>query len=200
MRELGLKAKGRRKRKYSSYKGSVGKIAPNILARNFHSSKPLTKLTSDVTQFNVGSHKVYLSPLIDTYNGEVISWSIGRNPTVEFTLAMLEGASSLLEGSGAVIHTDQGFQYQNKRWQNKLKALGCVQSMSRKGNCLDNAPAESFFGHLKREFSDGSDYSQPKRFIRELDKWIHWYNEKRIKGSLGGMTPVEYRLATACIT
>lgn len=197
MREEGLRAKGRRRRRYSSYKGTVGKIAPNILQRDFSAKKPLQKLSSDVTQFNIGRHKVYLSPLIDMYNGEVISWSIGKNPTVEFTLKMLDDAEDLLRNSNAIIHTDQGFQYQNKRWQNKLKDLGCVQSMSRKGNCLDNAVSESFFGHLKREFSDGSDYVWPKRFIRDLDKWIHWYNNERIKGSLCGMTPVEYRLSTS---
>ena len=200
MSELGLRAKGRRKRKYSSYKGQVGKIAPNLLKRDFKSTHPLRKLTSDVTQFNVGQHKVYLSPLIDMYNGEVISWSVSKSPTVEFTLKMLRDAEPLLRDTSAIIHTDQGFQYQNKRWQKQIVDLNCIQSMSRKGNCLDNAPAESFFGHLKREFSDGSDYDHPTRFIRDLNKWIRWYNSDRIKGSLDGMSPVEYRLSKASLT
>lgn len=123
------------------------------------------------------------------YNGEVISWSIGKNSTVEFTLKRLDDAEDLLKNSNAIIHTGQGFQYQNKRWQNKLKDLGCVQSMSRKGNCLDNAVSKSFFGHLKREFSDESDYVWPKKFIRDLNKWIYWYNNRRIKGSFYGMAP-----------
>jgi putative transposase len=195
MKQEGLRAKGRRKRVYSSYKGTVGKIAPNILQRNFLAAEPLQKLVSDVTQFNVGEHKVYLSPLLDLFNGEVLSWRIGNSPNMEFALGMLEDASSRLIGSGAIIHTDQGFQYQNPRWQALLKKMGCRQSMSRKGNCLDNAAAESFFGRLKTEFSDGSGYKQPKRFIDDLDRWIHWYNEGRIRGSLCGMTPIEYRLS-----
>lgn len=200
MRQEGLRAKGRRKRGYSSYRGTVGKVAANVLSRDFSATRPMEKLVSDVTQFNVGRSKVYLSPLIDLYNGEVVSWRAGLSPTVEFVLGMLSDAAGRLDGSGAVVHTDQGFQYQNRRWAQALAGYGCTQSMSRKGNCLDNACAESFFGHLKREFSDGSDYSQPGRFIRALDEWVAWYNNGRIKESLCGMAPVEYRLAHERLT
>jgi transposase InsO family protein len=200
MRQEGLRAKGRRKRGYNSYKGTVGKVAPNVLARDFSTERPLTKLASDITQFVVGDSRVYLSPLVDLYNGEVVSWRIGPSPNMGLVLGMLDDAEARLSGSGAVVHTDQGFQYQNSRWQAKLAAMGCAQSMSRKGNCLDNACAESFFGRLKTEFSDGSGYTQPGRFAHDLDRWIDWYNRDRIRGSLRGMSPVEYRLAHEALT
>lgn len=195
MRQEGPIARGRRKRGCCSHKGAVGKVAANVLARDLSASRPMEKLVSDATRFNVGGAKVYLSPLIDLYNGEVVAWRSGRSPSVDFVLGMLADAEGRLAGSGAVVHTDQGFQYQNQRWARMLSGYGCTQSMSRKGNCLDNACAESFFGHLKREFSDGSDFSQPGRFIRALDEWIAWYNTGRTKESLCGMAPVEYRLA-----
>ena len=154
----------------------------------------MSKLVSDITQFNVGDKRVYLSPLIDLFNGEILSWRVGSSPNVEFTLGMLADASDRLFRSSAIIHTDQGFQYQTSRWQNGPRALGCTQSMSRKGNCLDNACAESFFGRLKTEFSDGSGYMQPKRFITDLNKWIG------IRGLLDGMALVEYRLARERVT
>ena len=193
MREEGLRAKGRKKRRYSSYKGEVGKIAPNVIGREFKAAKPSQKLVSDVTQFNVGSKRVYLSPLIDLFNGEVISWKITYSPNMDMALGMLLDALPKLVAGKPIVHTDQGFQYQNPRWQYLLKKTGCTQSMSRKGNCLDNSPAESFFSRVKTEFSDGSDFKQPKRFMRKLDEWIHWYNEGRIRESLSGMTPIEYR-------
>jgi transposase InsO family protein len=195
MRAEGLRARGRRKSRYNSYRGTVGRVAPNLLERHFTEEVPMCRLVSDITQFNVGDRRVYLSPLIDLYNGEVVSWRIGPGPDVESALGMLADAAGRLQESGAVIHTDQGFQYQTPRWRDRLASLGRTQSMSRKATCLDNAPAESFFGRLKTEFSDGSDYTQPKRFARDLDAWIVWYNTDRIRGPLGGLAPVEYRLA-----
>lgn len=171
-----------------------------MLARGFSAPRPMEKLVSDVTQFSVGRSKVYLSPLIDLHSGEVVSWRAGLSPTVELVLVMLADAAGRLSGSGAIVRTDRGFQYQNRRWARMLADYGCTQSMSKKGNCLGNACAESFFGQLKREFSDGSDYSQPGRFIRALDEWAVWYDNGRIKESLCGMAPVEYRLAHECLT
>lgn len=194
MAEEGLRAKGRRRRAYTSYKGTVGKIADNVLKRDFKASAPLQKLVSDITQFNIGETRVYLSPLVDLFNGEVISWKIGKSPNMNMVLDMLFDVLPKLADKKPIIHTDQGFQYQNHRWQYPLKKTGCTQSMSRKGNCIDNSPAESFFGRLKTEFSDGSDFKYPKHFMRKFDDYIHWYNEGRIKSSLSGMTPVEYRI------
>ena len=193
MAEEGLKARQRRKNSYSSYRGTIGKIADNHLKRDFKALRPYQKLVSDITQFNVDSKWIYLSPLIDLYNGEVISWRIGARPNMKLALGMLMDVYPALCKEKPVIHTDQGFQYQNPQWQILLKQAGCTQSMSRKGNCLDNAAAESFFGKVKTEFSDGSDFNDTQKFARSLDKWIHWYNERRIKDSLRGMSPVEYR-------
>lgn len=194
MREEGLKAKGRRKRAYSSYKGTVGKIADNVLKRDFTATGPMQKLVSDITQFNIRDTKVYLSPLVDLFNGEVVSWRIGKSPNMNMVLDMLFDVLPDLNANKPIVHTDQGFQYQNHRWCYLLNKTGCTQSMSRKGNCLDNSPAESFFARVKTEFSDGSGFKYPKHFMRKLDEWICWYNEGRIKGSLSGMTPVEYRI------
>lgn len=159
MHAEGLRAKGRRRSRYNSYRGTVGKVAPNLLGRHFMTDAPMRRLVSDVTQFNVGGRRAYLSPPVDLYNGEVVSWRVGPSPDVELTLGMLADAEDRLRGSGAVTRTDQGFQYQTPRWRDRLASLGCTQSMSRKATCLDNAPAESFFGRLKTEFSDGSDHA-----------------------------------------
>ena len=194
MREEGLKAKQKRKNRYSSYKGTVGRIADNCLRRNFHADMPGQKLVSDITEFRIGSGKVYLSPLIDLYNGEVVSWRIGSKPNMEMVLGMLSDAHTTLCNNHPIIHTDQGVQYQQPLWQTFIKQAGYTQSMSRKGNCLDNAPAESFFGKVKTEFSDGSDFKYPKHFMRKLNEYIRWYNKERVKESLSGMSPVEYRI------
>lgn len=193
MKEEGLKAKGRRKDSYSSYKGTVGKVAPNHLERNFFASRPFEKLVSDITQFNIGESKVYLSPLIDLYNGEVISWKTDKRPSMAMVLDMLSGVYPSLCKHKPIIHTDQGVHYQAAQWQIMLRDAGCIQSMSRKGNCLDNAAAESFFGKVKTEFSNGKEYKNPDTFIKDLNEYIHWYNEIRIKESLSGRSPIEYR-------
>jgi transposase InsO family protein len=195
MKEEGLKAKGKAKSRYSSYKGSVGRIAPDYIKRNFKAKKPLNKLVSDITEFHIGEKKVYLSPLIDLYNGEVISWKVGLKPNMKMVLQMVTDIYQDLKKSRPIIHTDQGLHYQNPQWQLLLKRCGCTQSMSRKGNCLDNAPAESFFSRLKTEFSNGSDYKDARYFMKKLDEWIYWYNNERIKESLSGMSPVKYRKA-----
>lgn len=194
MKEEGLQAKQRRKNRYTSYKGTVGKIADNLLKRNFNAERPYQKLVSDITEFRIGADKIYLSPLIDLYNGEVVSWKIGVRPNMEMVIGMLEDVHPELRLSHPIIHTDQGLQYQMPQWCNFIREAGCKQSMSRKGNCLDNAAAESFFGKVKTEFSDGSDFKSVNKFSRELDGWIRWYNERRIKESLLGMSPIEFRV------
>lgn len=194
MREEALASRQKRKNRYSSYRGTIGRVADNHLKRNFKSERPFEKLVSDITEFRVGSQKIYLSPLIDLYNGEVVSWRIGSKPNMEMVLGMLSDVYSMLCSKRPIIHTDQGIQYQQPLWQNFLREVGATQSMSRKGNCLDNAVAESFFGRVKTEFSKGSDFKNTKHFIRALNRWIHWYNEGRIKESLSGMSPIEYRI------
>ena len=194
MREEGLVAKQRRRSHYSSYKGTVGKVATNHLKRDFDASQPFQKLVTDITQFKVGTSWVYLSPLIDLFNGEVVSWSIGTRPDMRLVCSMLIDVYELLCRHRPIVHSDQGLQYQKHQWLTLLLDAGCRPSMSRKGNCLDNAVAESFFGKVKTEFGDGSDYRDVRTFIARLDEYIRWYNEVRIKEVLTGLSPVEYRI------
>ena len=145
MRSMGLHGK-RRKSKYKSYKGEVGEIAPNILCRYFEADEPFEKLATDVTEFAVCDDKVYLSPIIDLYNNEVISYSISLSPNFEQTREMLrELFDKLPKGVTPILHSDQGWQYQMKEFQRQLKEHNIIQSMSRKGNCLDNSVMENFF-------------------------------------------------------
>lgn len=145
MRKCNLKCEIRKK-KYRSYKGEVGKIAPNVLNRNFKADKPNQKWVTDVTEFTVGDDKVYLSPILDLFNGEIISYDISLRPTFKQTMSMLDQAfEKIPDNTNLVLHSDQGWQYQMKQYQSRLKEKGIVQSMSRKGNCLDNSVMENFF-------------------------------------------------------
>lgn len=141
------------KRKYSSYKGEVGEVAPNLLERHFKTNQPNRKWVTDVTEFKVNDQKLYLSPILDLFNGEVVSYNLSRHPNFKQITDMLEGAFQKLPDKvdNLILHSDQGWQYQMKSYQNLLKAKGITQSMSRKATCLDNAVAENFFGLLKTE-------------------------------------------------
>lgn len=142
----------------------------------------------------MAGRKVYLSPLIDLFNGEVVGRSISTSPTVVFVNEMMAGLEEKIpQGVSPIIHTDQGFQYWHRSYKTRLERLGAKQSMSRKANCLDNAPAESFFGHLKSEFFYRGSFKTIESFIRELNEYIDWYNTERIRSDLGGMFPIEYR-------
>jgi transposase InsO family protein len=183
-----------RLRKYRSYKGEVGKIAPNILNRNFESSKPFEKLTTDVTEFAVCEDKVYLSPILDLYNNEIMSYSISLSPNFWQTREMLDGLFEKLPlNAKPVLHSDQGWQYQMKEFQRMLKEHNITQSMSRKGNCLDNSVMENFFGRLKTEMYFGEKFSSIEDFIQKLKEYLHYYNYERISLKLKGMSPIEYR-------
>ncbi len=149
MNELGLKSKVRPKR-YKSYRGEVGNVAQNILEREFTAKQPNQKWVTDVTEFKVNDQKVYLSPMIDLFNQEVVSYEVSTSVALPLVTNMLKAATAkLLKHEKPLIHSDQGWQYQNKQYQQHLKKHGLPQSMSRKGNCLDNAVAESLFGILK---------------------------------------------------
>lgn len=142
----------------------------------------------------MGTTKVYLSPAIDLYNGEVISYSVSSNPGMRMVLDMVDRAvDKLAPGERPILHSDQGWQYQHRRYRRALDLNGITQSMSRKGNCLDNACAESFFGHLKCEFYRGRRFEDVETFKAELDEYIEYYNTRRIKEKLKGLSPVEYR-------
>jgi len=151
MKELGLVCLVRMK-KYRSYKGEAGKIAPNLLQRNFRAEKPNQKWVTDVTEFNLFGEKLYLSPILDLCSGDLVSYTISARPVLDMVTSMLDKAfEKLPDGTGLILHSDQGWQYQHKKYQTMLKEKGIRQSMSRKGNCLDNAVIENFFGLLKSE-------------------------------------------------
>ena len=193
MKELGLKSVVRMK-KYKSYKGTVGKIAPNILDRNFTADTPNQKWVTDITEFKLFSEKLYLSPVLDLFNGEIITYTIGSRPTYSLVSEMLEKAlDHLPEDHQLLMHSDQGWHYQMKQYRHALESRGILQSMSRKGNCYDNAVMENFFGIMKSEFLYIKEFESVEHFKSELEKYITYYNTKRIKAKLKGMSPVQYR-------
>ena len=192
MKSLNIQGK-QRKSKYKSYKGEVGKIAPNIINRNFNATKPFEKLTTDVTEFAVCDEKVYLSPILDMYNNEIVSYSISTSPNFRQTRDMLDGLlNKLPTNSTPILHSDQGWQYQMKEYQRILKQNNIIQSMSRKGNCLDNSIMENFFGRLKTEMFFGEKFESVDTFIDKLKEYIYYYNNERIILKLK-MSPVQYR-------
>jgi transposase InsO family protein len=194
MREMGLFCRVRMK-KYNSYRGDAGKIAPNLLERNFHAGRPNEKWVTDVTEFSLFGQKLYLSPILDLYNGEIVSFSLSERPNFKQTVDMLEKAfSSIPHGTNLILHSDQGWQYQMKRYQKILVDKGIRQSMSRKGNCLDNAVMENFFGHLKSELLYLQDFESIEHFKLELLEYLDYFNNRRIKRKLGGLSPVQFRL------
>lgn len=196
MKQLGLFCRVRMK-KYNSYRGEVGEIAPDLLQRNFHADKPNEKWVTDVTEFSLFGQKLYLSPILDLYNREIVSYSISHHPRFSQTVDMLEQAFQRIpNGTNLILHSDQGWQYQMKPYQRMLKNKGVRQSMSRKGNCLDNAVMENFFGILKSELLYLQNFSSMEHFIQELVDYLDYYNNRRIKQKLKGMCPVQFRLHT----
>ena len=193
MGQMGLKSVVRRVR-YRSYKGTVGRIAPNVIDRDFAADKPNRKWATDVTQIKVGSVRLYLSPILDMFNGEIVSYNISRVANLEQVYDMLDKAFAKYDDlEGLVLHSDQGWQYQHWGYQQRLAEHRIVQSMSRKGNCLDNAMAENFFGIMKSELLYTEKFESPEEFIKALEEYIIYYNNKRIKLRLNGMSPVQYR-------
>ena len=197
MRKIGIFCRVRMK-KYNSFRGQVGRVAPNLLERDFKADKPNQKWVTDVTEFSLFGKKLYLSPIIDLFNGEVVAYDLSYHPNLKQVTNMLEQAfAKIPDGTNLILHSDQGWQYQHKHYQKMLKDKGIRQSMSRKGNCLDNACAENFFSLLKTELLYLQEFDSVEHFITELKAYIEWYNTKRIKLKLDGMSPVDYRLAKA---
>ncbi|MEH7226758.1 IS3 family transposase [Bacillus sp. JJ1566] len=192
MKELDLKCQVRMK-KYKSYKGTVGKIAPNHLDRQFTADAPNQKWVTDITEFKLFGEKLYLSPVLDLFNGEIITYTIGSRPTYSLVSEMLEKALNRLpEEHKLLMHSDQGWHYQMKQYRHALKERGIIQSMSRKGNCYDNSVMENFFGIMKSEFLYYKEFESVEHLKQELEKYIKYYNTKRIKAKLK-MSPVQYR-------
>ena len=196
MKILGLKSIQRPKRKYVSYKGTIGKIADNLLNRDFNADKPNEKWATDVTEFKVNDEKLYLSPIIDLFNGEIISYNLSRHPGFNQVVDMLEKAfCKIPNNTNLILHSDQGWQYQMKQYQAMLENKGIRQSMSRKGNCLDNGCTENFFGILKSEmfYPREKEYKNLEELEKDIIEYIEYYNNRRIKSKLKGMSPVQYR-------
>ena len=193
MDELGLKCKIR-KVKYRSYKGEIGKIAPNVIERDFSATAPNRKWATDVTQINIGATKLYLSPILDMFNGEIISYNISTSPNLEQVYDMLDKAFEKFDNlDGLILHSDQGWQYQHFGYRKRLEDHHIIQSMSRKGNCLDNSVMENFFGIMKSELLYAEKFESAQAFIKALEEYIGYYNNKRIKSRLKGKSPVQYR-------
>lgn len=193
MKELGLVCRVRMK-KYRSYKGEVGKIAPNLLNRDFATEKPNEKWVTDVTEFNMFGEKLYLSPILDLYSGDLVSYTISARPVLSMVISMLDKAfSKIPDNTNLILHSDQGWQYQHKQYQGMLTKKGIRQSMSRKGNCLDNAVMENFFGLLKSELLYLQEFDSLAHFKQELIEYLDYYNNCRIKAKLKGLPPAIHR-------
>ncbi|TAA68729.1 IS3 family transposase [Planococcus salinarum] len=187
-----------RKSRYRSYKGQVGTIAKNRLNRRFHTSHALQKIVTDVTEFKcMGEEKLYLSPVMDLYNGEIICMSMSKRPTLDFVLDSLHHALPIIGDQAAyrtTIHSDQGWHYQHRLWVKSLKQHRIFQSMSRKATCADNAAMENFFGLLKQEMYHGEELVSYEELKLKIERYVHYYNHERIKQKLAGMSPVNYRI------
>lgn len=196
MRAEKLTVPTKRMRKYSSYKGEITPEADNIIDRNFHANEPNKKWLTDITEFAIPAGKVYLSPIIDCFDGMVVSWNISTTPDSILVNSMLEDAIGTLSPSEhPLIHTDRGSHYRWPGWIERMETAGLTRSMSKKGCSPDNAACEGFFGRLKNEMFYGRSWIDVsmEAFIDEINSYINWYNTKRIKQSLGYMSPTEYR-------
>lgn len=196
----------RKSRKYSSYKGKVGTVAPNRIRRRFNTHIPHQKITTDTTEFkyyeldtqgHITMHKLYLDPFMDMCNGEILSFSINKHPSAKNVMDALEQAIAATADCPyrRTFHSDQGWAYQMKAYSHRLKEERIFQSMSRKGNCHDNSVMENFFGLLKQEIYYGAVYYSYEELKFEIARYIKYYNEQRIKEKLGWMSPVQYRLS-----
>ena len=197
MKVLNLQAKMRKKRKYSSHKGDVGKKAENLIQAQFEGSKTMEKCYTDVTEFAIpaSTQKLYLSPVLDGFNSEIIAYNLSTSPNLEQVQTMLEQAFTEKHYENTILHSDQGWQYQHDSYHRFLESKGIQASMSRKGNSPDNGMMESFFGILKSEMFYG--YEKSFQSLKQLEQaivdYIDYYNNKRIKVKLKGLSPVQYR-------
>ena len=200
MKVLGLTARIRRKRKYSSYQGEIGKKAENLIQRQFEASRPMEKCYTDVTEFAIlnSTQKFYLSPVLDGFNSEIIAFNLSCSPNLEQVKTMLKQAFKEKHYENTILHSDQGWQYQHDSYHRFLQNKGIQPSISRKGNSPDNGMMESFFGILKSEMFYG--YEKTFKSLNQLEQaivdYIDYYNNKRIKAKLKGLSPVQYRLGS----
>lgn len=199
MKELGLVCRVRIK-KYRSYKGEVGKIAPNLLERDFEAERPNQKWVTDVTEFSLFGQKLYLSPILDLCSRDIVSYSISDRPQLSMVTSMLNKAFvAIPDGTNLILHSDQGWQYQHKQYRMMLRKKCIRQSMSRKGNCLDNAVIENFFGLLKSELLYLQEFESMEHFKTELIDYLDYYNNRRSKAKLKGLPPAIHRQQTLAV-
>lgn len=197
MRQEGLAAATTRRRRYGSYRGEISPAPENVINRDFYAAAPNQKWLTDLTEFQIPAGKVYLSPVIDCFDGLVVSWSIGTRPDAELVNTMLDSAIESVTGckERPVVHSDRGAHYRWPGWLSRMQDARLIRSMSRKGCSPDNAACEGFFGRLKTELFYPRDWraTTVDQFIEVVDSYIRWYNAKRIKVSLGSLSPIEYR-------
>ena len=191
-----------KRKKYNSYKGEITPAVPNLIERDFHAEQPNMKWLTDITEFHIPAGKIYLSPIIDCFDGLPVSWTIGTSPDAELVNTMLDNAiGTLKESEHPIIHSDRGVHYRWPGWIERMENVSLTRSMSKKGCSPDNSACEGFFGRLKNEMFYGQSWKDVtiEEFITILDEYIHWYSEKRIKLSLGGMSPLQYRRSLGLI-
>ena len=183
MRELELQVRVRKSKKLTTYRGTIGHIAPNHLERHFTATKPNQKWVTDVTEFKAkDGNKVYLSPILDLFNNEIVSYTLSYSPNWTQVEKMLKLAVKRLDKTrGSILHSDQGWQYQMAAYRQILAEHGIIQSMSRKGNCLDNAAMESFFGRLKTECFYSREFNTREEIVNAVRDYLDYYNHRRIQ-------------------
>lgn len=197
MREMGISCGIRREtdyHKYNSYKGVVGKTFENVLGRDFSADGPWQKMGTDVTEFKQKWGKAYLAPVYDFGSKEIAAWSISRHANMAQQKELLDMLiPKMPEGARPIMQSDMGWQYQHASYCDRLEKAGIVQSMSRKGNCIDNGATEQVFGHLKDEFFRNREFPDFETFKRELEDYIIYWNTQRRQVKLKGLTPEEFR-------
>ncbi len=196
MKEENLIVRAIRQKKYNSYLGEISPAVPNEVQRDFHADKPNKKWLTDITEFKIGEEKVYLSPIIDCFDGMPITWTVGTSPNAELVNTMLDNAIALLKGNEhPIVHSDRGCHYRWPGWIQRMNEAGLTRSMSQKGCSPDNSACEGFFGRMKNEMFYGEKWDKisVEEFISIINQYMQWYRDKRIKLSLGGLSPMEYR-------
>jgi putative transposase len=197
MKQEDLTAARPKRRRYRSYVGEISPAPENLINRDFQAAAPNEKWLTDISEFHIPAGKVYLSPMIDCFDGMVVSWSIGTSPDAQLVNTMLDAAIETVTGNDEkpIIHSDRGGHYRWPGWISRVADAKLTRSMSRKACSPDNAACEGFFGRLKTEMFYPRDWRSTtiEQFVGALDDYVRWYNEKRIKRSLGYLSPIEYR-------
>lgn len=202
MKEENLTVYSVKRRKYSSYAGEISPEVSNIINRDFHAPTPNAKWLTDISEFSIPAGKIYLSPIIDCFDGLAVSWSIGTSPDSMLVNTMLvEAITCLKENERPIVHSDRGAHYRWPGWIDRMDEAGLTRSMSKKGCSPDNSACEGFFGRVKNEMFYGRSWTGVAidEFIQILDAYMQWYNNERIKESLGWMSPIEYRTSLGLI-